>query len=72
MMEEIKMTIRMIVLTLGLFLYIGVWGYLWKNREMMQTGYTYWCTEKLISDLLWMWVTIHAFLVVMIIFWAFS
>ena len=71
-MYEIKMIIRMIVLTLGLFLYIGVWAYLWKNREIMQTGYTYWCAERLIGDLLWMWVTIHAFLVVMIIFWAFS
>lgn len=41
-MYEIKMIIRMIVLTLGLFLYIGVWAYLWKNREIMQTGYAYW------------------------------
>ena len=71
-MEEIKMIIRMVVLTLGLFLYIGVWGYLWKNREIMQNEYTYWCTGKLIRDLLWMWVTIHAFLVVIIILWAFS
>lgn len=71
-MYEIKMIIRMIVLTLGLFLYIGVWAYLWKNREIMQTGYAYWCAERLIGDLLWMWVTIHALLLVIIIIWAFS
>lgn len=71
-MYEIKMIIRMIVLTLGLFLYISVWTYLWKNREIMQTEYTYWCIEKLISGLLWMWVTIHALLLVIIILWAFS
>lgn len=71
-MYEIKMIIRMIVLTLGLFLYIGVWAYLWKNREIMQAECTYWCIEKLIGDLLWMWVTIHALLLVIIILWAFS
>lgn len=71
-MYEIKMIIRMIVLTLGLFLYISVWTYLWKNREIMQTEYTYWCIEKLIGGLLWMWVTIHALLLVIIILWAFS
>lgn len=71
-MYEIKMVIRMIVVTLGIFLYIGVWGYLWKNREIMQTEYTCWCREKYIHEFLWTWVFVHICLVVGIIIWAFS
>lgn len=63
-MEEIKILIRMIVLILGLFLYIGVWGYLWKNRDR--------CCEKYINDFLWTWVFVHISLVLIIIAWAFS
>ena len=56
-MEEIKIAIRVVTVILGIYLYSWVWEYL-KNSE----------NEYLFCK----WILINAFIVILIIFWAFS
>lgn len=62
-MEYIKMTIRIVTIILGIALYASIWSYLGihKNEILAINRYV-----------LWSWIFINVFVLIMIIFWAFS
>ena len=62
-MEEIKIAIRFVTMILGIALYASIWSYLgiYKDEILAKNRYV-----------LWSWIFINVFVLIMIIFWAFS
>lgn len=62
-MQEIKIAIRFVTIILGIGLYASIWSYLGMHKDEILAKNRY---------VLWSWIFINVFVLIMIIFWAFS
>lgn len=70
-MNDVKLIIQLISIFIACLIYVGIWYWIWMNREdYLQTLYIGNPWKKFISNCCWFWLFGHVIGAIAVILWA--